>query len=153
MGLHTLKTSCSIIKDNLHQRDIMRQWLARPTRNLWMMTLLSCLSTNPIKGFRSFLVQETLPLLFSVETLTFDLQNVFSWCNLNKMSLNVSFFLYFFQRSTFVGSAWSFGFFIPATTVNDLRLRRISISDLIHYIIFLSNSSERASISLFNVEC
>ena len=27
----------------------------------------------------------------------------------------------FFYRSTFVGSAWSFGFFIPATTVNDLR--------------------------------
>jgi len=42
-----------------------------------MMTLLSCLSTNPIKGFRSFLVQEMLPLLFSVETLTIDLQNVF----------------------------------------------------------------------------
>ena len=31
----------------------------------------------------------------------------------------------FFKRSTFVGSAWSFGFFIPATTANDLRLRRI----------------------------
>ena len=27
----------------------------------------------------------------------------------------------FFQRSTFfVGSAWSFGFFIPTTTANDL---------------------------------
>ena len=31
----------------------------------------------------------------------------------------------FFQRSTFVGSAWSFGFFIPATTANDLLLRKI----------------------------
>ena len=30
------------------------------------------------------------------------------------------------------------GFFIPATTAKDLRLRRISIPDLIHYIIFLS---------------
>ena len=30
----------------------------------------------------------------------------------------------------------SFGFFIPATTANDLRLRRISIQDLIHYICF-----------------
>ena len=28
-------------------------------------------------------------------------------------------------------------FFIPATTANDLRLRRISIPDLIHYIYFL----------------
>ena len=31
----------------------------------------------------------------------------------------------FFYRSTFVGSACSFGFFIPTTTANDLRLRRI----------------------------
>ena len=31
-----------------------------------------------------------------------------------------------FKRLTFVGSAWSFGFFIPATRANDLRLRRIS---------------------------
>ena len=30
----------------------------------------------------------------------------------------------------------SFVFFIPATTANDLRLRRISIQDLIHYICF-----------------
>ena len=28
-----------------------------------------------------------------------------------------------------------FLFFIPATTANDLRLRNISITDLIHYII------------------
>ena len=32
---------------------------------------------------------------------------------------------YFFQLSTFFGSAWSFGCFIPAATANDLRLRRI----------------------------
>ena len=42
---------------------------------------------------------------------------------------------YFFKRSTFVSSAWSFCFFIPATTANDLRLWRISIPDLINYII------------------
>ena len=53
------------------------------------------------------------------------------------MSNSASLFV-FFQRSTFVGSAWSFYLFIPATTANDLRLRRISIPDLIHYIIFLS---------------
>ena len=29
------------------------------------------------------------------------------------------------QRSTFVGSAWSLGFFIHVTTANDLRLRMI----------------------------
>ena len=34
-------------------------------------------------------------------------------------------FLFVFQRSTFVGYAWSFGFLIPATTANDLRLQRI----------------------------
>ena len=33
--------------------------------------------------------------------------------------------VFVFYRSTFVGSAWSFVFFIPATTDNDLRLRRI----------------------------
>ena len=31
----------------------------------------------------------------------------------------------FFKRSTFVGSAWSFVFFIHTTTANDLRLWRI----------------------------
>ena len=42
----------------------------------------------------------------------------------------------FFYRSTYVGSTWSLGFFIPATTANDLRLLKISILDIIHYIIF-----------------
>ena len=50
----------------------------------------------------------------------------------------LKFFFVFFQHSTFFGSAWLFVFFIPITTANDLRLRRISIPDLIHYIIFLS---------------
>ena len=50
------------------------------------------------------------------------------------MSCSLSFFLFLFYCSTIVGSAWSFGFFIPATTANDLRLRRISIPDLIYYI-------------------
>ena len=55
----------------------------------------------------------------------------------------------FFERSTFVGSAWSFGFFIPATTANDLRLRRIFYARFypLHLFSYL-NSSERASISL-----
>ena len=36
--------------------------------------------------------------------------------------LYIFFFLYLFYRSTIVRFAWSLGFFIPATTANDLRL-------------------------------
>ena len=39
--------------------------------------------------------------------------------------VNFYFFYFYFQRSTFVGSAWSFVFFIPATTANDVRLKSI----------------------------
>ena len=48
-------------------------------------------------------------------------------CIHHKYAINIysSFFYVFLQRSTFVGTAWSFGFFFPATTANDLRLRRI----------------------------
>jgi len=58
-------------------------------------------------------------------------------CHIVCMEL-LSFIIHFFQLSTFVGSAWSFVFFIPATTANDLRLRRISIPNFIHYIFVLS---------------
>ena len=34
-------------------------------------------------------------------------------------------FIFFVSVQLFVGSAWSFVFFIPATTANDLRLRWI----------------------------
>ena len=56
----------------------------------------------------------------------------------------------FFWRSTFVGSAWSFGFFIPATTANDLGLRRIFYPRFysLHLFSYL-NSWERASIFPF----
>ena len=58
----------------------------------------------------------------------------------------------FFYHSTFVGSAWSFGFFIPATTVNDLRLRRIYYPRFYPLHLFSHlNSWERASI--FPLEC
>ena len=40
--------------------------------------------------------------------------------------------LIFFLAFDFVGSAWSFGFSIRATTANNLRLRRLSIPELIH---------------------
>ena len=50
------------------------------------------------------------------------------------------YFLFFIKKiklSTFVGSAWSFGFYIPATKANDFRLGGIfSIPDFIHYIYF-----------------
>ena len=49
----------------------------------------------------------------------------------------VVFFLLFFSVSTFVGSAWSFGFFIPATTANYTSdFEGFSIPDFIHYIYF-----------------
>jgi len=58
----------------------------------------------------------------------------------------------FFKRSTFVGSAWSFVFFIPATTANDLRLRRIFYPRCYPWYLFsVLNSWERASI--FPFEC
>ena len=61
-------------------------------------------------------------------------------------------FLYFFYRSTFVCSAWSFCFFIPATTANNLRLRRIFYPRFypLHLFSYL-NFWERASI--FPFEC
>ena len=43
-----------------------------------------------------------------------------------------------FLAFAFVGSAWSFSFFIPATMANDLWFRRISIPHFIHYIFVLS---------------
>ena len=51
-----------------------------------------------------------------------------------------------------LGSAWSFGFFIPATTANDLRLRRIFYPRFypLHLFYYL-NSWEKDSIFLF--EC
>jgi len=51
---------------------------------------------------------------------------------------NFYFYYFIFKRSTVFRSAWSFGFFIPTTTANDLRLRRITIPYLFQYNIFLS---------------
>ena len=46
------------------------------------------------------------------------------------------FYYFYFRVRLYVGSAWSFALFIPATTANDLRIRRISIPDIIRYICF-----------------
>ena len=51
---------------------------------------------------------------------------------------NIQFLVCFLAFDFFVGSAWSFGFFIPDAMATGLRLWRISIPDLIHYIIFLT---------------
>ena len=48
------------------------------------------------------------------------------------------FFILFFSVRLLSVLRGHSGFFIPTTTANDLRLRRISIPDLIYYIIFLS---------------
>ena len=62
------------------------------------------------------------------------------------------FFIYFFSFRLFVGSAWSIGFFIPATTANDLRLWRIFYPRFYPFHLFsYLNSWERASI--FPFEC
>ena len=67
---------------------------------------------------------------------------------------------YYFLRSTFVGSAWSFVFSSPPQRPMTSDLEGFSIPDFIHYIIFftiLILEKEPASISLlifpFNVEC
>ena len=61
-------------------------------------------------------------------------------------------FYVIFVRSTFVGSAWLFVFFIPATTTNDLRLRRSFYCRFYPLQLFsYLNSWERASI--FPFEC
>ena len=53
----------------------------------------------------------------------------------------------------FVGSAWSFGFFIPATTpMTSDFVELISIPDCIHYILFYLISVKKG-ISLFNFQC
>ena len=61
-----------------------------------------------------------------------------SWSAIIRINTEGKSFLFICLSSTFVGSACSFGFFTLATAANDLRLRRISIPDLIHYIIFVS---------------
>ena len=83
------------------------------------------------------------------------LHNLLYLNNCNLLNYDVkrrSHFLIFFNVQLFVGSAWSFVFFIHATTANDLRLRRIFYPRFYpsHLFAYL-NSWERASI--FPFEC
>ena len=59
-----------------------------------------------------------------------------------------------FQRSTLVGSARSFRFFIPATTTNDLRLQRIFYPGFYPLHLFpILNLEKEPVFSLLNVQC
>ena len=64
---------------------------------------------------------------------------------------HVEFFLAF---DFFVSSAWSIGFFIPATTANDLRLRKDfnTRSSPLHYYLILILEKEPV-FPLLNVQC
>ena len=65
-----------------------------------------------------------------------------SKCLLSSQRLLNCFFVFFKKKFNLAFDLCRFcvviHFFIPTTPANDLRLRRISIPDLIHYIIFLS---------------
>jgi len=65
----------------------------------------------------------------SVKTITskyLKANKLYTYTGLTPLAVyNKFLFFLFFYRSTFVSSAWSFVFFIPVTTTNDLRLRRI----------------------------
>ena len=60
-------------------------------------------------------------------------------------------FLAFDKSSTFVGSAWSFGFFIPPTTANDRRLQRISFTRAYPLYSFLILILEKEPVFLFSM--
>ena len=57
----------------------------------------------------------------------------------------------FSHTSTFVGSAWSLGFFIPATTANDLRILSQILS--ITFIFPILILEKEPVFSLLNVQC
>ena len=59
------------------------------------------------------------------------------WTGNTIKCLSFKFILQFvFSVQLFVGSAWSFFFFIPATTANDPDFEGFSIPDFVHYIYF-----------------
>ena len=66
--------------------------------------------------------------------------NVTTWLALvlNYLPLFLFFILNFFLAFDICRFCVVIRFFIPSTAANDLRLWRMSIPDIIHYIIFLS---------------
>ena len=84
---------------------IVLQWVPRLT---WSYTMYTCLS---VLCFVFTFQPKFDTFMMSVNALT---------------SIHLLIRVYF-QRSTCVGSAWSFGVLIRSTMTNDLRLRRISI--------------------------
>ena len=81
--------------------------------------------------------------MLDIYEISFTMCNPNSLCSFTESNYIVIWLLVF----GFVGSAWSFGFFIPATTVNDLRPQRIFYPRFypLHLFSYL-NSWERASI-------
>ena len=62
--------------------------------------------------------------------------------------------LFFFLRSTFVVSAWSFGFSFPPQRPMSSDFEGFSTPDFIHYIYFPILILEKEPVfSLFNVQC
>ena len=135
-------------------------------RNGYMQTHCSCFSPNIIPAVYRWLIQAKTIGSHNYDLFWHSDALLFSWffnhiscsiwhkaasptCEKKHSIVASSFFLAF----DFCQFCVVIRFLIPATTANDLRLRRISIPDFIHYIIFYLNSWDRASISLFIVEC
>ena len=60
------------------------------------------------------------------------------WCDciLYERNMKIEFFILFFKRLTFVGSAWSFFFSSPPQRPMSSDFEGFSIPDFIHYIYF-----------------
>ena len=107
------------------------------------LTLVTCLSSvwNLRKGNNTR--DEKLVLNnvheYHCSHMTFKTTTTICVLSINHLALIFLLLIIVFGRSTFVGSAWSLLFFIPAKTANDLRLRSIFLSQILSItFIFLS---------------
>jgi len=70
----------------------------------------------------------------------------------DKTSLTLNLFSFFFFGVRFLSVLRGHSFFIPATTANGIQLQRISIPDFIHYIYFpILNLEKKPVFSLLKV--
>ena len=119
--------------------------------NMFLSIMLSLLSKVCIYNWLRHLVDN----INIMDTLCFT-----QMYKKNFLSSQFSFLYSFLLFLKYFFSGWPLSvlrghsFFIPATTANDLRLRRIFYPRIypLHLFSYL-NSWERASISLFNVQC
>ena len=118
------------------------------------------LSTRANRTEHNNSIGRVMPMVFcrwidggNVNTITLHQEDIYEISRLfYVLSNNLCTSMYFFIIFFIVRSAWPIGFFIPVTTANDLRLRRIFYPrfyplDLFSYL----NSWERASV--FPFEC